>query len=205
MSMDAAAFETLSSIYPRDISFLDERPPFQFLISVMLSAQTTDKRVNEVAPALFAKYPGPEELSEANGEDVEDILRPLGFYRQKAKSVISASNRIAELGGKIPKTIDELVLIPGVGRKTANCYLHHVLHEPAVIVDTHFRRVSRRLGYTEKEDPDGIEMDIKAKFPKKDWSRLSMVLNLHGRKYCHAKNPKCAICPVRDFCKKEEE
>lgn len=197
--VDTKAFEILDSIYPEDISFLSADTPFRFLVSVCLSAQTTDASVMRVTPVLFSRYPGPEELSEALAEDVEAIIKPLGFYRMKARNIISLAKAIAEKGS-IPDTIDELVKLPGVGRKTANCYLLHIENKPAVIVDTHFRRVAKRLGYASEDNPDKVELEIKSRFPESIWSRMSMTLNLHGRKYCHSRKPECSICPVREYC-----
>lgn len=198
--MDRSAFDILSRTYPQEISFLKEDEPFRFLASVMLSAQTRDDYVNAVTPELWRCYPTPEDLSGARLEDIERIIHSLGFYRAKARNLKALAREVARLG-RVPDTMEELVRLPGVGRKTANCYINHVLKEPAVIVDTHFSRVARRLGYTDATDPGEVEMQIRSSFPSSDWSRLSMVLNLHGRKYCHARNPECGSCPVRDYCR----
>ncbi len=194
------AFEILSDIYPEDINFLEASTPFRFLVCVCLSAQTTDAAVMKAAPSLFESYPDEHALSLADPEAVGAIIRPLGFWRTKAKNIIALAHAIDETGF-IPATIEELIKLPGVGRKTANCYINHICNKPAVIVDTHFKRVAKRLGYTEKTDPDRVEADIKSKYPENVWSRMSMVLNLHGRKYCFAKNPDCEHCPVNDHCK----
>ena len=203
--MDTRAFETLSAIYPQDISFLEEDEPFRFLASVLLSAQTRDDYVNAVTPRLWAKYPTVASLADADILELEDIVHPLGFYHSKARSLKALAQAVEERGGVIPETIEELVKLPGVGRKTANCYINHVLSAPAVIVDTHFARVARRLGYAHSEDPTAVEMEIRQTFPPFSWSRLSMVLNLHGRKYCHARKPDCASCPVASYCKSRKE
>lgn len=197
--IDDRAFKKLSGIYPEEINFLEQDDPFRFLVSVVLSAQTTDKKVNEVGKILFAKWPDAESLSKAKREEVEEVVHPLGFYRMKAANIIALAEAIAERGG-IPGTIEELVTLPGVGRKTANCYVGHIEGKGAVIVDTHFGRVATRLGYTTAKTPEKIEEEIRAGFPEEDLFRLSMVLNLHGRKYCHAKKPDCAGCPVSDLC-----
>lgn len=199
--MDYTAFHILSDRYPEKITFLDSPDPFCFLIMVMLSAQTTDKRVMETTPALFARYPDALSLSLADQKDVEEIIRPLGFFRSKASNIIAASKRIEELG-HIPETIDGLVKLPGVGRKTANCYIGHVLGKGAVIVDTHFGRVAYRLGYTESKDPAVVEADIKNTLDENEWYRCSMVLNAFGRDVCHSQKPDCGNCPVRDYCKR---
>lgn len=196
--------EILSSRYPKEIRFLSERDPFRFLISVILSAQTTDKAVNAVAQVLFACYPDALSLASADALAVEEIIHPLGFYHTKARNIIAAANKIEEMGS-IPETIDELVQIPGVGRKTASCYCGDILHKSAIIVDTHFARVSRRLGYTSSKDPLLIEKDIAAGFDPAVWYRLSMVLNYHGRVCCYAKKPDCMHCPVVTFCKSDDK
>ena len=193
------AFEILSSIYPEEINFLHADTPFQFLVCVCLSAQTTDAAVMKVAPSLFSTYPDPSSLSAADAEEVGAIIKPLGFWRTKAKNIIGLAKAVDEMG-YIPSSIEELIKLPGVGRKTANCYVHHICGAPAVIVDTHFKRVAARLGYTSETDPDRVELDIKSRYPEEIWSRMSMVLNLHGRKYCFAKNPDCDHCPVASYC-----
>lgn len=194
------AFEILDKIYPKDIGFLFADTNFQFLVSVCLSAQTTDAAVMRITPILFSKYPDENALSNAELTAVEEIIKPLGFYHMKAKNIIALSKALVSLG-YIPNTIEELIKLPGVGRKTANCYILHICNEPAIIVDTHFKRVAKRLGYTAETDPDKVEFDIKKNYPKELWSRLSMVLNLHGRKYCFSKKPNCDECPVRSYCK----
>ncbi len=198
--MDHTAFEILSQLYPEEINFLSEDEGLHFLISVLLSAQTRDEYVNKVTPLLFEKYPTAEALAAADIACLEEILHPLGFYRAKARNVKALAVKVAELGD-VPSTIEELVKLPGVGRKTANCYVGHCLGQPAVIVDTHFARVAQRLGYTASKDPTKIEMDIRKEFRSEELFRVSMVLNLHGRRYCHARKPDCENCPVRDYCK----
>ena len=200
--MDAKAFEILDRLYPEDISFLDEADPFRFLCSVVLSAQTRDDYVNAVTPKLWAKYPEAADLAGCDLAELEEIIHPLGFYRAKARNLKSLAQEVQKLGGVIPCDINELVKLPGVGRKTANCYINHVLNEPAVIVDTHFARVAYRLGYTDHKDASEVEMDIRKNFPPSQWSRLSMTLNLHGRKYCHARKPDCGACPVSAYCRR---
>lgn len=200
--MDAKAFEILDRFYPEDISFLDEADPFRFLCSVVLSAQTRDDYVNAVTPKLWAKYPEVSDLACCDLAELEEIIYPLGFYRAKARNLKALAQEVQKLGGVIPCDINELVKLPGVGRKTANCYINHVLNEPAVIVDTHFARVAYRLGYTDHKDACEVEMDIRKNFPPSQWSRLSMTLNLHGRKYCHARKPDCGSCPVSVYCRR---
>ena len=156
--------------------------------------------MNAVAPGIWERWPTVQALAEADLEELESVVHPLGFYRSKARSLKALANAVLERGGEIPSSIDELVKLPGVGRKTANCYINHVVGEPAVIVDTHFARVAKRLGYAHGEDPTQIEAEIRCAFDSQEWSRLSMVLNLHGRKVCHARKPECASCPVASYC-----
>lgn len=197
--MDHSSFKILSEIYPKEISFLPLKDEFQFLISVILSAQTTDKAVLLVGKELFGKYPTREKLSLAKQEDVEEIIHPLGFFRVKAKNIIACSKRLTELKS-IPDNMDDLTKLPGVGRKTANCYLGQFLNKPAIIVDTHFLRVTMRLGYSSGKDPETVEKEIAKEFEKSDWYRISMVLNMHGRVCCYAKKPNCEECPVTNYC-----
>ncbi|MBR1938137.1 MAG: endonuclease III [Spirochaetales bacterium] len=198
--MDLTAFNIISDNYPEEIKFLVNDDDFQFIICVILSAQTTDKRVMEVTPFLFEKYPDAHSLSSAEIPAVEEIIRPLGFYRAKAKNIVGFAREVDKLG-YIPTEIDELVKLPGVGRKTANCYLEHI-GKPAVIVDTHFKRVCYRLGYTDNTDPEKVEMDIRKNVPKEKWSRLSMTLNAYGRDVCHSQRPECDKCLVFSYCKR---
>lgn len=195
------AFTIISTMYPDRVIFLDIEDPFWFLSAVMLSAQTTDKRVMETMPFLIDKYADAHGLAVAKVEELEELIRPLGFFRMKAKNLIGFAKAVEERGS-IPETIEELIKLPGIGRKSANCYLEHVLKEPAVTVDTHFKRVAYRLGYTDNTDPEKVEMDIKRSFPSSSWSRLSAVLNAYGRDVCHSKNPSCQSCLVRKYCKR---
>jgi Predicted EndoIII-related endonuclease len=195
--MDHRAFDILSAFYPAEIRFLTEKDPFRFLISVILSAQTTDRAVNEVGKVLFSHYPDAAALSQAKLEDVEAIIRPLGFFKVKSANIIAASKLLRD---GIPEEIEDLVKIPGVGRKTASCYVGDILGKPAVIVDTHFKRVANRLGYAHSDSPDAVEKEIRAEFEPALYYRASMVLNLHGRTYCHARKRECETCPVQSLC-----
>lgn len=197
--MDKSAFKILDKIMPGDINFLDERDDFRFLVSVVLSAQTRDDYVNKVTPVLFSTWPDAASLAEADITALEEVLHPLGFYKSKARNVKALAAEVTRLG-YIPGTIEELVKLPGVGRKTANCYIGHILGGGAVIVDTHFARVAKRLGYTDSDDPAKIEKDIRSSFDEDELMRLSMTLNLHGRQTCHARKPECASCPVAGHC-----
>lgn len=194
-------YEALEKISPKDISFLQKRDPFQFLISVILSAQTTDERVNQVTPTLFAKYPGPKELAEADIEDVKSIIRTTGFFNAKAKHIIDCSNAIDErFGGVVPTDMDDLLTLPGVGRKTANCLRADVFGLPGIIVDTHFSRVINRVFGLGTRDPIVVEDFVAKNLPEDKWSRFSMTANLFGRQICHASNPECERCPVCQIC-----
>lgn len=194
-------FELLNSHYPPKIEFLKFRNNFELLISVILSAQTTDGQVMRVVPALFEKFPDPEMLAEAETEELEKIIRSVGFFRVKAKNIKAAAKTlINNYRGVVPCSIKELIKIPGVGRKTANVVVGTAFREPAVIVDTHFKRVVFRLGLTENRDPDKIEADIRKIIPENRQYRLSMTANLHGRECCHARKPDCEKCFLCKLC-----
>lgn len=191
-------FEILDRLYPQTIRFLDQTDPFRFMISVVLSAQTTDKTVNQVVVRLFEEYPTVESLAQASLPQVEDIIHPTGFYRMKAKNIVACAQAL--VGREIPSSIEELVKLPGVGRKTANCVLGEVFHRPAIIVDTHFGRVVHRLGLVSGKDPEKIEKEIGLLLDDSLHYRFSMAANLFGRTTCHAKKPSCPICPLVSLC-----
>jgi endonuclease-3 len=191
----------LAETYPDAHCELDFASPFQLLVATVLSAQTTDVRVNLTTPELFAKYPGPDDLAAANPGDVELILRPTGFFRAKTKSVIALSAALCDrFGGEVPRTMAELVTLPGVGRKTANVVLGNAFGVPGLTVDTHFSRLSRRFGWTAQTDPDTIEQEVGALIPRVQWTFLSHCLIWHGRRVCHARKPACGACPVASLC-----
>ncbi|MEU0051499.1 endonuclease III [Streptomyces sp. NPDC006184] len=191
----------LAEVYPYAHPELDFESPFQLLVATVLSAQTTDLRVNQTTPALFAKYPTPEDLAAANPEEVEEILRPCGFFRAKTRSVIGLSKALAEdFGGEVPGRLEDLVKLPGVGRKTAFVVLGNAFGRPGITVDTHFQRLVRRWRWTDESDPDKIEAAIGALFPKADWTDLSHHVIWHGRRICHARKPACGACPVAPLC-----
>ncbi|MCP5515395.1 MAG: endonuclease III [Spirochaetales bacterium] len=195
-------FSLLDSSYPDTIEFLRYRSSFELLISVILSAQTTDRQVMEVTPALFSRYPGPEELSEARLDDIMDIIRSTGFYKVKADNIKkTAGMLVQDFNSKVPDTIEKLILLPGVGRKSANVILGAVFGKPAVIVDTHFARVVKRLGLTEQKDPDKIEYEIAQLIAGEKQYRFSMTVNLHGREVCHARKPLCGSCFLSRLCR----
>ncbi|GGW61796.1 hypothetical protein GCM10010503_43610 [Streptomyces lucensis JCM 4490] len=191
----------LAEVYPYAHPELDFAGPFQLLVATVLSAQTTDLRVNQTTPALFAKYPTPEDLAAANPEEVEEILRPCGFFRAKTRSVIGLSKALAEdFGGEVPGRLEDLVKLPGVGRKTAFVVLGNAFGRPGITVDTHFQRLVRRWRWTEETDPDKIEAAVGALFPKSDWTDLSHHVIWHGRRICHARKPACGACPIAPLC-----
>lgn len=191
----------LAEVYPYAHPELDFENPFQLVVATVLSAQTTDLRVNQTTPALFAKYPTPEDLAAANPEEVEEILRPTGFFRAKTKSVIGLSKALVEdFGGEVPGRLEDLVKLPGVGRKTAFVVLGNAFGRPGITVDTHFQRLVRRWRWTEETDPDKIEAAVGALFPKSDWTDLSHHVIWHGRRICHARKPACGACPIAPLC-----
>jgi endonuclease-3 len=175
--------------------------PWELLAATILSAQCTDARVNQVAPALFARYPTPEAMAAADARDVEVLIRSTGFFRAKSRSLINCARQlIAEHGGVVPDRMEVLTQLPGIGRKTANVVLGHAFGRPAVVVDTHVRRVSQRLGLSRSDDPAQIEQDLAKLFPRPDWTKRSNQLLLHGRYVCLARKPRCAECDLRSCC-----
>ncbi len=191
----------LAEVYPYAHPELDFENPFQLLIATVLSAQTTDLRVNRTTPALFAKYPTPEDLAAANPEEVEEILRPCGFFRAKTKSVMGLSEALRDdFGGEVPGRLEDLVKLPGVGRKTAFVVLGNAFGRPGITVDTHFQRLVRRWQWTDEKDPDKIEAAVGALFPKSEWTMLSHHVIFHGRRICHARRPACGACPIAPLC-----
>lgn len=191
----------LGETYPYAVAELDFDNPFELLVATVLSAQTTDVRVNATTPELFARYPDAAALASAWIEDVEDIVRPLGFYRSKAKAIVNlAAQLVADHRGQVPGTLEELVKLPGVGRKTAFVVLGNAFGKPGITVDTHFGRLARRFGFTTEEDPVKVERQVAELFEPKDWTQLSHRLVYHGRRICHAQKPACGACPVADLC-----
>ncbi|MGW3030246.1 endonuclease III [Streptomyces sp. NPDC001178] len=191
----------LAEVYPYAHPELDFENPFQLVVATVLSAQTTDLRVNQTTPALFAKYPTPEDLASANPEEVEEILRPTGFFRAKTKSVMGLSKALVEqFGGEVPGRLEDLVKLPGVGRKTAFVVLGNAFGRPGITVDTHFQRLVRRWQWTDETDPDKIEAAVGGLFPKSDWTMLSHHVIFHGRRICHARKPACGACPIAPLC-----
>jgi endonuclease-3 len=193
--------KVLAETYPDAGCELDFASPWQLLIVTVLSAQTTDKRVNTVSPALFARYPGPAELAAADPADVEAIIEPTGFFRAKTASIMKLAAAVLErFGGEVPPRLDDLVTLPGVGRKTANVVLGDAFGIPGITVDTHVGRLARRFGWTTETDPVKAEREIGSLFNKRDWVMLNHHLIWHGRRRCHARRPACGACPVAKLC-----
>lgn len=191
----------LDKAIPEPQVALDHRDAFQLLVATVLSAQCTDERVNAVTPCLFAQYPGAAKLARADPVELEGIIRPTGFFKSKAKSLIGCARGLCELyGGEVPGTMDELVRLPGVGRKTANVVLGSCFDVPSIVVDTHVKRVAGRLGLSVSDDPNRIEEDLMSLLPKGRWTRGSLQLLLHGRYTCRARIPLCVGCPLRSEC-----
>lgn len=194
--------ERLKKAYPDAKIALKFRNPFELLVATILSAQTTDRKVNEVTPLLFSRYPTPEDLARADTAEVESIIKPLGFYRQKARYIVGAAKTIVEkFNGRVPDTMEELTTLPGVARKTANIVLSNAFGKiEGIAVDTHVRRVARKLGLTEHTDPEKIEQDLMQKLPKEEWFKFTYTVIEHGRNICKAPRPKCDVCFLNDIC-----
>jgi endonuclease III len=191
----------LNRLYPEACCELIHKTPFQLLVATILAAQCTDQRVNQVTPLLFRKYPTPKQMVKANREDLIDIIRSTGFFNNKVKSLVGCSQTIlSEHHGQVPESMEELTALPGVGRKTANVIRSHCFKKPAIIVDTHFKRVTYRLGFTRHTDPDKIEYDIQQQLPENRWSLFSHQITWHGRRVCGAKKPECNTCSLLSFC-----
>ena len=191
----------LKKRYPDIATALDYVDPWQLLVATVLSAQTTDENVNRVTPVLFAHWPAPEDLAEADPEAVEKVVFSTGFYRQKTKSIISLANDLVEkFGGEVPGDLDAMVTLRGVGRKTASVVLAEAWGRPAIAVDTHVKRVTARLGLTAETDPVKVERDLRSLYPAKEWAGISMRVIQFGRDVCDAKKPRCWDCPLADRC-----
>jgi endonuclease III len=191
----------LAETYPDAICELDHTNPFELLTATILSAQTTDIRVNMITPTLFAKYPTPADLARADPAAVEEIIRSTGFYQNKTKSIIGMATALVErFGGEVPTALEDLVTIPGVGRKTANVVRSVGCDLPGLPVDTHVSRLSRRLGLTTHDDPVKIELELNRYLPARERGRFSLRMILHGRRVCFARNPDCASCSLEDIC-----
>lgn len=192
---------SLGEAYPDARCELDFTTPLELLIATVLSAQCTDKRVNQVTPRLFARYPDAAAYAAADREELEAIIQPTGFFRAKAASIQGIAQALCErYGGEVPDRLDDLVSLPGVGRKTANVVLGNAFGTPGITVDTHVGRLARRLGWSTYDDPEKVEADLMALFPRSEWTELSHRLIFHGRRCCHARRPACGACPVARAC-----
>lgn len=194
--------QRLKRVYPDARCALDHRNAYELLVATILSAQCTDARVNMVTPAFFARYPTPEPLARADSAEVEDLIRSTGFFRNKTRSLIGmAQALVADHRGEVPKSMDELRVLPGVGRKTANVVLGNAYGiNEGVTVDTHVTRLSRLLALTRNDDPVKIEQDLMPLFPRADWALVSHLLIFHGRQVCIARRPRCPDCVLADLC-----
>jgi len=191
----------LAGAYPEIRVPLHHRNPYELLVATILSAQCTDEMVNKVTAELFRRYPNPERLAKARVRDIEELIRSLGLFRNKARSLRRCAKQIVEdFGGQVPSAMEELTRLAGVGRKTANVILGYAFGIPGIVVDTHCARVSRRLGLTDNEDPNKIERDLMSLLPREDWTPFSHRLILHGRRVCHARKPQCQACTLNDLC-----
>ena len=193
---------TLKTLYPDVETQLLHKTPFQLLMSTILSAQCTDRQVNSVTPALFKKFPSPSEMAKAKPSDIERIIYSTGFYKNMARHLKNCSRALLEqYDGEVPGTLNELVKLPGVGRKTANVVLGASFGVPAMVVDTHVARISKRLDLTTHDDPVKIESDLEQQIPKKEWNDFSLRLIYFGRAICTARKPDCPVCPLNDICR----
>jgi len=191
----------LKKTYPQATVALRFGNPLELLIATILSAQCTDARVNMVTPGLFRKYKSVADWAGADLKDIEQDIRTCGFYHNKAVSIKGATRKIVEeFGGRVPNTMEELVTLPGVGRKTANCVLGNAFGQPAIMCDTHVIRLSRRLQLSENSDPVKLEFDLADIVSKKDWTLFSHLLIFHGRNICVARKPRCPVCPIARYC-----
>jgi len=188
--------------YPATCTALNFETPLQILVATILSAQCTDERVNKITPGLFKKYPSANAFARAQQEDLETEIRSTGFFRNKAKNIIGAANKIcADYGGEVPDAMEKLLTLPGVARKTANIVLSSAFKKAAgIAVDTHVKRLSERLGLSAQQAPEKIEKDLLALVPKKDWLDFNYLLVNHGRAICIARKPKCPECPLKNLC-----
>ncbi|HTK52575.1 MAG TPA: endonuclease III [Gemmatimonadaceae bacterium] len=195
-------YDRLAEHYPDAKCALHYRTPYQLLVATILSAQCTDKRVNMVTPALFKRYRTPAAMADANPEELEEMIKSTGFFRNKTKSLLGMSRALVERhGGRVPEQLDALVKLPGVGRKTANVVLGNAFDvNEGVVVDTHVTRLSQRLGFTRQTDPVRIEQDLMRLFPTERWTMLAHLLIEHGRRICDARKPKCESCFLNDVC-----
>ena len=196
-----AVYRILSKTYPEIRCELDFRNPLELIVATVLSAQCTDKRVNTITPALFKKYKTAKAYAGADIHQLEELVFQTGFYRAKARHIKGIGIKLVEeFNGEVPSTLEELITLPGVGRKTANVVLGHAFDIPGITVDTHFGRLSRRFGWTKEMDPVKVERIVGELIPQKEWTNLSQRMIWHGRRICHSRKPACGACPVAKMC-----
>ena len=197
----------LDEVYGTEyICYLEHETPWQLLIAVILSAQCTDARVNIVTKDLFVKYDTLEKFAYADLKELEQDIKPTGFYHNKAKNIIACAKRLVEeYGGEVPSELSDLLTLAGVGRKTANVIRGNIYHEPSIVVDTHVKRISKRLGFTKEEDPEKIEFELMRKLPKEHWILYNIQIISFGRTVCFARSPKCKECFLSDLCKAKDK
>jgi endonuclease-3 len=196
-----AIYRQLTKNYPNVRCELDYNSTFQLLVATVLSAQCTDKRVNQTTPALFKKYPNPKKIAKADLKDIQRLVKSTGFFRAKAKNIKGLSNKIMEeFDGAVPSNLKDLISLPGVGRKTANVVLGHAFGIPGITVDTHFGRLSRRFGWSKQSDPVKVEFEVGELIPETEWTNLSQRMIWHGRRVCHSRKPACGACPLAKLC-----
>ena len=194
-------YRQLSKSYPNVRCELDYKNAFQLLVATVLSAQCTDKRVNQTTPDLFKKYPNPQTMAKADSKEIQKLVKSTGFFRAKAKNIKGLSNKIMEeFDGKVPSNLEDLITLPGVGRKTANVVLGHAFGIPGITVDTHFGRLSRRFGWSKQNNPVKIEFEVGELIPEKEWTNLSQRMIWHGRRVCHSRKPACGACALANLC-----
>ena len=196
-----AIYRILTKTYPDIHCELDFQNPLQLIIATVLSAQCTDKRVNSLTPALFKKYKSARAFAEADLLDIEKLIFQAGFYKVKARHIKGLATKIlTDFGGNVPRSLEELITLPGVGRKTANVVLGHAFDTPGITVDTHFGRLSRRFGWTTEMDPVKVERTVGELIPQEEWTNLSQRMIWHGRRICHSRKPACGVCPLEKIC-----
>ena len=196
-----AIYRLLSKNYPNVRCELDYSNPFELLVATVLSAQCTDKRVNQTTPALFKKYNTIKKMAAADRKDLERLIKSTGFFRAKAKNIKSLSQKILiDFGGEVPNNLEDLITLPGVGRKTANVVLGHAFGIPGITVDTHFGRLSRRFGWSKENNPVKVEFEVGELITRKEWTNLSQRLIWHGRRVCHSRKPACGACVLAKLC-----
>ena len=196
-----AIYRILTKNYPNVRCELVYKNPYQLLVATVLSAQCTDKRVNQTTPALFKKYNSIKKMAAADIKDLQQLVKSTGFYRAKAKNIKNLSQKIlTDFNGKVPSNIEDLVTLPGVGRKTANVVLGHGFNIPGITVDTHFGRLSRRFGWSNQKDPVKVEFEVAKLIPQSQWTNLSQRLIWHGRRVCHSRRPACGACAIAKLC-----